>query len=363
MPLIGIDARKYHDFGIGTYIQHLLSEFISLPAAPDFHLFLGPQDAETVAVPERWKTSVSAHGKYSVGEFAFFGREINSRGVSLFHSPHYTLPFGLKCPSVVTIHDLIHLRFPRDFSLLQRSYSYGMMLHATSSAEFIITDSEFTKLDILRSFRVSEDKIIPIHLGVSEQFSRSSSSTEFREKFRLDRPYVLFVGNTKPHKGIDVLLRAFNEVTASYPDLGLVFVGSDPKSNAAFSAIIDSLHLSRRIASLGWLSNEDLNRAYQGAEMFVLPSFYEGFGLPVLEAMACGTPVIASDAGSLPEIAGDAAILCETGKYRMFADAMVNVLRDHHLKNTLIRNGIERASRFSWKETARRTLEVYHRAM
>ena len=366
MPLIALDARKYHDFGIGTYIQHLLGEFRSLPQAPDFHLFLAAQDAETITVPERWKTSVSAHRKYSVGEFAFFGREINARNVALFHSPHYTLPFGLKCPSVVTIHDLIHLRFPQYFSVLQRSYSYGMILYAINRAKFIITDSEFTKRDILSSFRVTEDKIITIHLGVAEQFCQPVSretSDEFRKEFRLPRPYILFVGNTKPHKGIEVLLRAFGKVAGAFPDVDLVFVGGDPQSNTAFSAVIRASNLSKRIISLGWLSTAALHDAYQEAEMFVLPSSYEGFGLPVLEAMASGTPVVASDAGSLPEVAGDAAILCKSGNYGMFADAMVNILRDRNLRNTMIQNGIKHASKFSWKSTAQKTLEVYERTM
>ncbi len=366
MSLIGLDIRKYHDFGIGTYIQNLIREYVSMQDSHAFVVFAAPEEAKALVFPKGWKTSVSAYEKYSLGEIVLFGRQINAHNVSVFHSPHYTLPFGLKGRSVVTIHDLIHLRFPQYFSLLQRSYSYGMIWHAIHDSRFIITDSEFSKLDILRSFHVREEKIVPIHLGVSEQFHRRiapSLVADFKVKFKLEYPYILFVGNTKPHKGLDVLLRAFKEVLTLFPDVDLVFAGGTPESEKPLKALMNTPALSKRVKSLGRISNDELILAYHGAEMFILPSLYEGFGLPALEAMACGVPVIVSDAGSLPEIVGNAAIICESGNHGMFAEAMINLFRDPMLKNEMIEKGKKHSAGFPWRVTAQKTMEVYEKTM
>jgi glycosyltransferase involved in cell wall biosynthesis len=364
MLCIALDARKYHDFGIGTYIQHLIREYASMQPIRDFLLFIAPEDATTIVVPEGWRTSVVPYGKYSLGEMFLLGRRVKANNVSVFHSPHYTLPFGLKSPSVVTIHDIIHLRFPQFFSPVQRAYSYGMIRHAIRDARFIITDSEFTKQDILRSFRADEQKIVPIHLGVSEQFRQKNDPSEaesFKSKFRLERPYILFVGNTKPHKGLHVLLRAFKEVLAVVSDIDLVFVGGPVSGNESLQRLINGFDVAGKVKSLGRLPEEELVLAYGGAEMLVLPSLYEGFGLPALEAMACGIPVVVSDAASLPEIAGDAAIICDTGKSGAFADAITALLRDSRLKAEMIKRGLKHARTFSWKVTAQKTMDVYNR--
>ena len=241
-----------------------------------------------------------------------------------------------------------------------------MIWHAIHDSRFIITDSEFSKLDILRSFHVREEKIVPIHLGVSEQFHRRiapSLVADFKVKFKLEYPYILFVGNTKPHKGLDVLLRAFKEVLTLFPDVDLVFAGGTPESEKPLKALMNTPALSKRVKSLGRISNDELILAYHGAEMFILPSLYEGFGLPALEAMACGVPVIVSDAGSLPEIVGNAAIICESGNHGMFAEAMINLFRDPMLKNEMIEKGKKHSAGFPWRVTAQKTMEVYEKTM
>ena len=241
-----------------------------------------------------------------------------------------------------------------------------MIWHALRAARLVITVSEYTKQDILRTFRVREDKIVSIPLGVSEQFHKRadpSDMADFKFKFKLDHPYVLFVGNMKPHKGVDVLLRAFKETSALFPDVELVFAGSSPDSETSVQEMINLLGLSKKIKSLGRISNKELALAYAGGEMFVLPSRYEGFGLPALEAMACGVPVIVSDKGSLPEVVGNAALICESENYGMFADAMINLLRDPSLKNEMTAKGEEHSKGFLWSVTAQKTLDVYEKAL
>ena len=362
MSFIALDARKYFDFGIGTYIRHLIAEYESMQSSREFLLYLGPREAKTVVVPSGWKTCVVPYGKYSLSEMFLLGRKVSSSNISVYHSPHYTLPFGLTSRSVVTVHDLIHLRFPQFFSPLHRAYSYIMIRHAIQDSEFVITDSEFTKLDILRSFRIKEEKIIPIHLGVSKRFklvADASEVAEFRSRFALRRQFVLFVGNTKPHKGLEVLLRAFKSIIRAFPDVELVFVGGLLSHDKRLESIASESEFTGKIRVLGSLSDEDLVRAYNAAEMLIMPSLYEGFGLPALEAMACGTPVIVSKAGSLPEIVGNAAIICETGNHGSLAEAIASLLRDPQLKSGLIELGKKRVAKFSWHLTAEKTMEVY----
>ena len=366
MALVALDVRKYNDYGIGTYLRNLVEQLAALNSAHKFLLFAAPDDEKSESFPDAWEISPVHYGKYSLSEVLFFAGKARAKGVSVFHSPHYTLPFGLKGRGVVTIHDLIHLRFPQHFSLLQRAYSYGMIWHAIHDSRFIITDSEFTKLDILRSFRVREEKIIPIPLGVSEQFHQKADPSmveDFKLKFDLKYPYILFVGNTKPHKGLDVLLRAFKDVLTLFPEVDLVFIGGSPDSDKSLQMLMNNPVLSKKVKSLGRISNDELILAYQGAEMFVLPSLYEGFGLPALEAMACGIPVIVSDAGSLPEVVGDAAIICKSGNYGMFAEAIMNLLRNSILKNEMIEKGKAHSAGFPWRATAQKTLEVYEKTM
>ena len=241
-----------------------------------------------------------------------------------------------------------------------------MIRHALREARYIITDSEFTKNDILRSFRVREEKIIPIHLGVSEQFRQTADPSlveGFKVKNKLELPYILFVGNIKPHKGLHVLLQAFKDIVSLFPEVDLVFAGGDPRADNSMLAMIDNSGLSPRVRSLGRISDGELILAYQGAEMFILPSLYEGFGLPALEAMACGIPVIVSDAGSLPEVVGNAAIICESGNQGMFAEAIVNLLRNSMLRNEMIERGKIHSKKFSWRVTAQKTMEVYEKSM
>jgi glycosyltransferase involved in cell wall biosynthesis len=239
-----------------------------------------------------------------------------------------------------------------------------MIRHAIQDSQFVITDSEFTKLDILQSFRIKEEKIIPIHLGVSKRFKVMDDRAEiaqFRSRFGLSRQYILFVGNTKPHKGLEVLLRAFKSIIPAFPELELVFVGGLLSMDKRLGTIVSRSEFTGKVRALGSLSDEDLVLAYNAAEMLVLPSLYEGFGLPALEAMACGIPVIVSNAGSLPEIVGDAAIVCETGNHGSFAEAMTSLLRDAQLRNGLIELGEKHVVNFSWQLTAQKTMNVYDR--
>jgi len=361
MASIAIDGRKYFDFGIGTTIQQLIRSLSDLKSHHRFIVYTDVADHSNIVLPFGWENRPISYKKYSVGEIVKFGRQIRKERVDLFHEPHYTLPIGLRDCSVVTINDMIHVRFPEFFSVAQRGYAYAMIRHAVAHSRIVIAISEFTKNDILRSFKVKEEKIRAIPLGVGTEFRPGRENAlldQFRQKFHLQNEYILYVGNTKPHKGIGTLLEAYKGIRSSN-ELDLVFVGGSVMQDPILSQQIDQLGGAAGIRDLGRISSDDLISAYNGARCLVMPSLYEGFGLPVLEAMACGTPVVSSDAGSLPEVVGNGGLMFKAGKSHELMGVLQDLLRDPRLKNELIQKGLERAQRYTWRNTAQRTLDVY----
>lgn len=362
MPVIGIDARKYFDFGIGTYLQNLVQHLSQRSLSYTFLLLVDPADRNHVTVPPGWGCVSISEKKYSLSELFILGLRAQRLGVRLFHIPHYTLPYGLRIPSLVTVHDLIHLRFPQYFSRMQRLYANTVMRHAVTSASGVITDSQFAKQDLLSHFRMDDKRVHAIPLGVSGKFTPASdrnSLDAFRAAHGLRNPFVLYVGGNSPHKNIITLLRAFARVAEKRSDMSLVFVGKAPGGHPDLAGFIERNRLDKKILYLGKLSDADLANVYRSAEMLVLPSLYEGFGFPPLEAMACGTPSVVSDRGALPEVVGDAALVCPAEDENAFADAMMTIIDRPVERQELIRRGLANIKRFSWDETARKTLEVY----
>jgi glycosyltransferase involved in cell wall biosynthesis len=362
MALITIDARKYFDYGIGTYIQNLIQGLSKIDLNNSYTLLVSPEIAQSVSCPDGWRKSVVAHKKYSVGEILLLGYKPRRQGVNVFHSPHYTLPIGLGRRSVVTIHDLIHLRFPEYFSIFQRAYAFVVMHHAVHDAGAIITNSEFTKRDLLKTFHVDAEKIHAIYHGIGSEFRKIEDAAEiedFRKRHELNCPFILYVGSLKAHKNIPILLRAYKQLLASEKDIDLAFVGEHLSQSATLVGVAESLGITKRTKELGWICQGDLVRAYNAAEVVVLPSQYEGFGFPALEAMACGTPVVVSEAGSLREIVGDAAVSFKPSDPRSLEEAMLALLRNPSLCEDLVAKGRKNVSRFSWDQTARKTLRVY----
>jgi glycosyltransferase involved in cell wall biosynthesis len=366
MARITIDARKYFDYGIGTYIQNLASALSLIHAPHSFTLLVSTDDFGRINSPEGWLKQKCDYGKYSVGEIAFLGRIARSAKVDLFHEPHYTLPAGLRGGSVVTIHDLIHLKMPQYFSGLQRRYASAMIRHAVKHAGAVIAVSQNTKEDILDTFNVDEETVSVVHHGIRLAFRRledRGSVDKFRKSHGLEHPYVLYVGNVKPHKNIPRLLAAFSQVRARHPDVDLVFAGGSCLRDSALLDQSRHLGITEAIHDLHQLSESDLVSAYNGAEVVVLPSLYEGFGFPALEAMACGTPAVVSNAGALPEIVGEAAILIDPTNSEELADAIVGVLDDSEKRSQLIKKGTVRAGGFTWETTGRQTLTIYEKVL
>ncbi len=357
---IGIDVRKYYDFGIGTYIRNLASCF-DTQEGDTFTYFAAPEHAAEIRKTHRGETIVNRSGKYSAGELLSLSVQAHRARVSVYHAPHYTLPYCLSMRSVVTIHDVIHLRFPEYFSPLQRAYARFLISHACMAADAVIVDSEFSGKELRRYVACPAGKIHVIHLGVSGSFTPGeghSGPEEFTRKYRVGRRFLLYVGGLKRHKNVPCLLRAFAGL-GSDPELQIVFIGERVDEDAALKSLCVQCGISGRVLSLGWIPEDDLIAAYRAAAVVVLPSLYEGFGFPVLEAMACGTPVIGSNAASIPEVIGDAGILFDPQSEQDLAGAIRSVLSDQSLRDSLRERGLQRAKLFSWDRCAERTINVY----
>jgi glycosyltransferase involved in cell wall biosynthesis len=323
---IGIDCRKIADFGIGTYVRGLVGALAELGGDEEYVLF-APQAIDS---PFEQVTVDAPH--YSVRELYVMGRAIAKANLDLFHAPHFVLPWT-SCPSIATVHDVILAHYPPPQPGGSLYYSM-MMRRALRKSVHVLTVSQAAKQSIVETFPCDPSKITVTPDGVDALFFESGPAESGR--------YFLYVGNDKPHKNVGALIEAF----AALEGAQLVLVGSE------FARYRDVPN----VVTAGFVTIERLAELYRGAVALVMPSLEEGFGLPVAEAMACGTPVIASDIPSLREVAGDAAL------YGAFAENMVRLMNDAQLREAMGARGRARAARFTWRRCAELTREVYRRA-
>jgi len=362
---IGIDARKLHDFGIGTYIRNLLRQLARMDCQTEFVILCRPEDRETVAaLGDNFRAVVQTAPNYSISEQLRIPLALAREGVTLFHAPHYVLPPLVRCKSVVTIHDCIHLMFPQYLpNRLAYSYARTSIRLAARRATRILTVSESSKRDILRFVDTEPDKIDVIYNAYDDRFAidpREEDVVRVRERFQLESEFVLYAGNVKPHKNLERLIEAFHLVRKRGLDhLKLVMIGDEISKYTALRRAVHQHQLHKYVRFLGYLPEVTLAVMYRLAGVFVFPSLYEGFGLPPLEAMASGTPVVTSNVSSLPEVAGDAAVLVDPYDPRSIADGIYRVLSDERLRRDLRRKGVARAGMFSWEQSVRRVRAIY----
>ena len=362
---IGIDARKLHDFGIGTYIRNLLRQLARLDHDTEYVIFSRPDDREALAsLGENFRAVPETAGNYSFAEQVKIPLAVRRERVTLFHAPHYVLPPLVTCPSVVTIHDCIHLMFPQ-YLPNRRSLAYARtsISLAARRATRVLTVSESSKRDILRFVDVRPEKIDVIYNSYDERFGgepKEEDMDRVRERYQLHDQFVLYAGNVKPHKNLERLIEAFQLVrNRGLAHLKLVLIGDDISKYTALRRAVHRHQLHKYVRFLGYLPEETLAVMYRLAGVFVFPSLYEGFGLPPLEAMASGTPVVTSNVSSLPEVAGNAAVLVDPYDAHAIADGIYRVLTDEQLRADLRRLGLARAKQFSWEASVRRVREIY----
>jgi glycosyltransferase involved in cell wall biosynthesis len=372
---IGIDAHfaSYELRGIGKYVLHLVSELIQSDESNEYVVYGDPD----VFLPLRGRTNVKFRNPkglpYPVWEQLVLPIWVRQDGLDILHCPANTAPLALprRIRVVITIHDVMYLLPPSVLSAsnvfrqrLGNFYRSVVVSRVACRADRIIAVSEFTKQEIVEYLKIPTDRIQVIHEGIDSRFASLSdaiaSPPEEIGGEILDAPFILALGAGDPRKNTLGVIRAYGSRWRDLPNQEkLVIVGMrDWRSSAAYR-LVHELGLEKRVLSSGYVSEELLAWLYTSSRCFLYPTLYEGFGFPPLEAMACGVPVITSDCTSVSEIAGAAAILVDPSSEEAIGNALVQVLRDESLRMQLIERGRARVQKFTWLETARKTMRVY----
>jgi glycosyltransferase involved in cell wall biosynthesis len=366
---IGIDARLFlaERTGIGSYTSHLLHSLADLTREEEFVLFTD----KPVPLPgPNFTNEVIAVRKRILWTLFSLPLRLRRRPVDLFHgTANFELPPTRQCRLVSTVHDLIPLHFPelvsKKFYLLFRA----LIGRTIGRSDRVITDSEYSRRDILERFPVPEEKVTVIPLAPHPRFRAvddTGGDDSIRRRYALPRRYVLFVGVFEPRKNIPLLVDAFVSFRRRFEvgdDFQLALVGGAGYRGEEIAKEIRNRGLEPAVRLLGYVPDEDLPALYRQADLLVVPSMYEGFGLPALEAMACGAPVLAADRSSLPEVVGPSGRLFAPGDPDLLADQMAQILSSDETRAEMSARGRERAALFTWEETASRTLRVYREVL
>jgi glycosyltransferase involved in cell wall biosynthesis len=359
-----VDAHAIgcHLTGNEVYIRNLLHEFAKLDRSSDFIAYVSKPGAH-LQVPKSIQTS-----HVSENPFRRLGLDIPVKlrydRPDLLHV-QYTGPLGCSVPLVVSVHDVSYLEHPQYFTRFrstQLRYTVGRTVQAAAR---ILTPSEFSRKAILRHYKLDEQKVIVVPNAVSSSFrpvDRDSAAALIEEKFGIRGPFVLTVGDLQPRKNHLGLLHAFEETLRQHPHLPhrLVFVGKETWYSKELHRAVMRSNVAGRVHFTGFIEDPDLLQFYGACHLFVFPSCYEGFGLPILEAMACSRAVACSSATAMPEVANAAGILFDPYSVPEMARAIADVLLDDEMRVRLERLGTHRAASFTWERAAQRTLDVYY---
>lgn len=376
---IGIDytAAVRQRAGIGRYTRNLIqavssrdrrNAYVLLVAGAGVarHALVDPRagnvDVRWVPISDRWLHIIWQRLRVPVPVQAVTGR------LDLFHSPDFVLPPVGKTPSIVTVHDLSFLRVPQHFVPGFSQYLSAAVTRAVRRADRLLADSESTRSDLVELLGVAQDKIRVIYPGVERRFEPIRDLEvldKVQRRYGLPDSFILGLGTLQPRKNFTGLIKAFELMIGTartrqeVRDVHLVIAGGPGWLHGDAHELVMRLGLSERVHFAGFVEDEDLPGLYSLARAFAFPSWYEGFGLPILEAMACGTPVLAADNSSLPEVVGEAGLLVEAGDVDALAAGLLQLLVDEGVRESYILAGRERAAQFTWERAAEQLLVEY----
>lgn len=366
---IAIDARKLRDYGIGTYVRNLIRELGRLDAENRYLLLVGPRGQGTLRrLPDNFRQIVVRSPVYSLRELLRLSWELLRLRVDLYHATHYVLPALVPCKAVVTIHDIIHLLYPEFLpNRMAFFYAQRMIRRSLQHGQRIITVSRNTRDDLTGYFRMEGEKIEVVYNGIEDAFRDRLSGADldrWMKNLGLERPYLLFVGNPKPHKNLDNVVKAYARALKLH-DLphALVCVGDRDGGEFKIRQRAEQAGIGERLLILGHVAQEALPAVYQGASLFLYPTLYEGFGLPVVEAMASCVPVITSNTSALKEIAAGYAHLVNPLDVEGIAQAIVQCVTDKEHRESLCKLGQRRSQDFRWSVAAEKTLAIYREVL
>jgi len=351
--------------GIGVYVYNLIKNLNIIDKENKYYLIhymrtdLDIYKSNKEIVIHRPKIPL----KSAIWRYGILPRKLRNQGIDLIHDPYEIGPLSFDIPfkKIITIHDVTPLLFPKLYGLI------GIMLHkilykkTVRNVDKIITCSTFSKKDIIKYLKVSQEKIKVIYNAADEKFKplKQKEIIEVRQKYNLGAQFILYVGLLHPRKNIPSLIKAYHKLKKEGMGNKLVIAGKRSGKYKEIFKTVERLNLQKNVIFTGYVPDEDLPALYNAADLFVYPSLYEGFGLPPLEAMACGTPVITSNTSSLPEVVGNAGIMIDPYDVDGLAKAMYKVLRNDRLRDDMIKKGLKRAKMFSWEKAAKETLDVY----
>lgn len=357
---ITVDLRMFYSSGIGTYLQNLLPRLIALRKKDNFSLLFNPGKKPiglwTTAANLQWVECTSPI--YSLTQQRELLRKIPS-GTDLLWIPHFDIPIFYSGKMMVTVHDVFQLAMPQLMGgRLKHIYARWMFGQMNRKSSSICAVSEFTKGELVRLTGSDPEKIKVTSLGVDPSWFHI-----FRQKNPYSRPFLLYVGNIKPHKNLKRLLEAFGKIQNQIPH-DLILVGKKDGFITGDGEVHEKAReFGSRVVFTGLVSDDELKQYFVHAEELVFPSLYEGFGLPALEAMACGCPVAASHAASIPEVCGKAVSYFDPLDSKDIAEKILKMIQDKKFRKNLKQRGLKRARVFSWEKTAKETNQVIDRIL
>jgi glycosyltransferase involved in cell wall biosynthesis len=369
---IGIDGRAIYKNldGIGRYSLNLIRGLARVDGENEYVIFRNNLFDETIVESPNFREVHVSFPALSLRTGYYLGHLLKKEDVDVFHSPFFIAPLWGINNLVVTVHDLMALNFPgffsgRNFLLSKYAYLFHkyMIPKALSRSRKVIAVSNNTKVDLERSFNLNSNKVSVIYEAADPSFRKImdiETLETYRRNARLPENFILYVGNTKPYKNVFALLKAFKIFKTTWDlDYALVIAGKKDRFHQTTLQMAKELALLPHVRFFDNFTEKELPLLYNLAKLFVFPSYYEGFGLPPLEAISCGTPVITSNRSSLPEVVGESAMLVEPDDVDGLAKAMKRILDDEGLREQMSQKGIEQSKMFSWKKTAEETLNVY----
>ncbi len=364
---IGVDARLVHHqpAGISNYTRHLLRALSQLDLEDEFITFQHRRHGDPLIDRPKFRRVTLYAPVHSRLEQYMLPVELLRFQLDVLHSTDFIPPIYTHIPTVITVHDLAFLHYPH-FVTAKSAAFYGQIDRAVRVAHHVIVPSESTKKDLIAMLGVQASKISVIYEAAAETYRPlpiAETRAQISQRFNLPASYILFVGTIEPRKNIPGLLHSFANLRQQYGHLesGLVIAGSQGWLYDETVETAKKLNLDSAVHFIGRVSDDELHKLYVGARLHVHAAHYEGFGLPPLEAMACGTPTIVSNVSSLPEVVNDAALLVDPNNLDELTIAMHRLLSDDRLHAEMSEKGLRRAACFSWRRAAEATLEVYRR--
>ncbi len=368
---IGIDCRIFGTgfTGIGRYTYELAKHFIDLNAKlecpHELVFFLNQKEYKEFETGEHSKKVLVNAKHYSIAEQFKLPGQLRKEKCDVIHFPHFNVPLFYRKPFTVTIHDLtLSLFAGRKMKKWHHKLAYNLTIKsATKRAKKIIAVSRHTKKDIVKHLYIPEEKIQVVYNGVDPKFKLIrdlDKLTPTLKKYKIEKPFLLYTGVWRSHKNLPRLIEAFGILKREKRlDIQLVITGKPDPLHPEVKETVKNLQLQEDVIFPGVVSEEELIHLYNAASIFVFPSLYEGFGLPVIEAMSCGTPVAASNKSSIPEVCGkDNAVFFNPKSTREIAESITMLYKNVDLQVSLIERGLRRASEFSWRKAAEESFEI-----